>query len=73
MKTYSYKEKIIYTGLDVHKKTYSCAGICDGSVVKRDTMPAKPDLLLRYLKNTFNGAISINTLPFRTVAQSFLN
>lgn len=61
MKTYSYKEKIIYTGIDVHKKTYSCASICDGIVVKRDTMPAKPDLLLRYLKNTFNGAISINT------------
>lgn len=61
MKTYSYKEKIIYTGIDVHKKTYSCASICEGEVVKRDTMPAKPELLLRYLKNSFHDAASINT------------
>lgn len=61
MKTYSYKHKIVYTGIDVHKKTYSCVSICEGSVVKRDTMPAKPELLLRYLKNTFHEAASINT------------
>lgn len=61
MKTYSYKNKVVYTGIDVHKKTYSCVSICDGCVVKRDTMPAKPDLLLRYLKNTFHDAVSINT------------
>lgn len=61
MKTYSYKDKIVYTGIDVHKKTYSCVSICEGSVVKRDTMPAKPELLLRYLKNTFHESASINT------------
>lgn len=61
MKTYDYKEKIVYTGVDVHKKTYSCVSICEGEVVKRDTMPAKPELLLRYLHNTFHGAASINT------------
>lgn len=61
MKTYDYKNKIVYTGLDVHKKTYSCVSICEGEVVKRDTMPAKPELLLRYLKNTFYEAASINT------------
>lgn len=61
MKNYSYKDKIVYTGIDVHKKTYSCVSICEGEVVKRDTMPAKPELLLRYLKNTFHNAISINT------------
>ena len=61
MKTYSYKNKIVYTGLDVHKKTYSCVSICEGEVVKRDTMPAKPEILLRYLKNTFHEAASINT------------
>jgi len=61
MKTYTYKHKIVYTGIDVHKKTYSCVSICEGSVVKRDTMPAKPELLLRYLKNTFHEADSINT------------
>jgi transposase len=60
MKTYDYKNKIVYTGIDVHKKTYSCVSICEGVVVKRDTMPAKPELLVRYLKNTFHEA-SINT------------
>ena len=61
MEKYNYKDKIIYTGIDVHKKTYSCVSICEGEVVKRDTMPAKPELLLRYLKNTFQEAASINT------------
>ena len=61
MNTYDYTNKIVYVGIDVHKKTYSCASICEGEVVKRDTMPAKPELLLRYLNNTFCGAVSINT------------
>lgn len=61
MKTYDYTNKIVYTGLDVHKKTYACVSICDGEVVKRDTMPADPELLLRYLKNTFGTAKLINT------------
>jgi transposase len=61
MNNYDYKNKIIHTGVDVHKKTYSCVSICEGNVVKRDTMPAKPEVLLRYLKNTFSNAASINT------------
>jgi transposase len=61
MKTYDYTNKIVYTGIDVHKKTYSCVSICEGTVVKRDTMPADLALLLRYLKNTFGSAKSIKT------------
>src|SRR3990167_10967042 len=61
MKTYDYTNKVVYVGLDVHKKTYSCVSICDGEVVKRDTMPADHGLLLRYLKNTFAGTASIKT------------
>ncbi|HEY4830963.1 MAG TPA: IS110 family transposase [Waddliaceae bacterium] len=61
MKTYDYTNKIIYIGIDVHKKTYSCVSICEGTVVKRDTMPADPALFLRYLKNTFTNSSSINT------------
>ena len=61
MKTYDYINKIVYTGIDVHKKTYSCVSRCEGTVVKRDTMPADPGMLLRYLKNTFTSAASINT------------
>lgn len=61
MNTYDYTNKIVYTGIDVHKKTYSCVSICDGKVVKRDTMPAKPDLLVRYLRNSFPNAAEIHT------------
>jgi transposase len=61
MKNHYYKDKIVYTGIDVHKKTYTCVSICEGQVVKRDTMPAKPELLLRYLKNTFHEAASIHS------------
>jgi hypothetical protein len=35
MRTYDYINKIVYTGIDVHKKTYSCVSICEGTVVKR--------------------------------------
>lgn len=61
MNKYDYTNKIVYVGIDVHKKTYSCVCICDKEVVKRDTMPAGHELLLRYLKNTFANAISIKT------------
>lgn len=61
MNSYDYTGKQIYVGIDVHKKTYSCVSICEGQVVKRDTMPAKSDILLNYLKNTFSSAKVINT------------
>ncbi len=61
MNTYNYTNKIVYVGIDVHKKTYACVSICEDEVVKRDTMPAKPELLLRYLKNMFGDAALINT------------
>ena len=61
MKTYDYTNKIVYVGIDVHKKTYSCVSICDQEVAKRDTMPSGHESLLRYLKNTFENAASIKT------------
>ena len=60
MKQYNYTGKTVYVGIDVHKKTYSCVCICEGQIVKRDTMPAKPQLLVNYLKNSFKQA-KINT------------
>ena len=60
MKQYDYTGKIVYVGIDVHKKTYSCVSICEGLIVKRDTMPAKPEGLLNYLRNMFSEA-KINT------------
>jgi len=50
MNKYDYTNKIVYVGIDVHKKTYSCVCICDKEVVKRDTMPAGQNirLLMQY-------------------------
>jgi len=61
MNQHNYTGKIVYIGIDVHKKTYSCVSICEGQVVKRDTMPAKPDILMNYLNNSFSDAAEINT------------
>ena len=36
-----YAEKIVYMGIDVHKKTYCCVSICEGEIVKR-TSTRKP-------------------------------
>lgn len=61
MNAYDYTGKTVWTGIDVHKKTFSCVSICEGTIVKRDTMPAKPEVLSSYLRNTFSGAREINT------------
>jgi transposase len=61
MSQYDYRGKTVYVGIDVHKKTYSCVSICEGKVVKRDSMPGMPGVILSYLKKAFLGAI-INTV-----------
>jgi transposase len=60
MKQYDYTGKTVYVGIDVHKKTYHCVSVCEGQTMKSDSMPAKPEVLLRYLRNTFCGA-TMNT------------
>lgn len=52
---YDYTHKTVFVGIDVHKKTYSVVSICEGEVVKRDTLKATPDTLIRYLKKYFPG------------------
>lgn len=52
----SYAGKEVYVGMDVHKKTYSVTAICDGDVVKRDTMRADPEGIVRYLQKHFERA-----------------
>jgi hypothetical protein len=37
-----YTGKTIFVGMDVHKTTYSVTAICDGVVIKRDTLKADP-------------------------------
>lgn len=50
-----YNEKTIFVGIDVHKKTYSVTAICEGIIVKRDTLKADPDSFIAYLKKRFGS------------------
>ncbi|MBF8262895.1 MAG: hypothetical protein HW387_560 [Parachlamydiales bacterium] len=38
----NYTDKKVFLGIDVHKKHYSITAICEGQVVKKDTIPAQP-------------------------------
>jgi transposase len=60
MNKYSYENKKVYIGLDVHKKTYAYTVRCEGVTVKRGTMPADPRALVTFLNKYFSGA-EINT------------
>jgi len=51
-----YAGKVIFVGIDVHKKTFSCVSICDNQVIKKDSMPADPETFLNYCRNNFPGA-----------------
>lgn len=57
MGNYDYTGKKVYMGIDVHKKTYACVSLCEGKVVKKDTMPAKPSVLMAYIENNFSKAV----------------
>lgn len=54
--SHDYTGKNIFVGIDVHKKTYSVSVVSDGVLIKRDTMPAKPERLEKYLHKHFKGA-----------------
>jgi len=56
MKKYSYENKKVYIGLDVHKKTYALTAKCEGVIVKRDTIKAAPEELVQYCQKRFSGA-----------------
>jgi transposase len=51
-----YTGKTVFVGVDVHKKTYSVTCICEGEVVKKDTLKATPQELKRYLQKYFSNA-----------------
>ena len=55
MRKYDYSGKNVYMGIDVHKKTYVCVTVCEGDIVKKDSMPADPSTLIRYIKNQFKA------------------
>ena len=52
-----YTGKTVYMGIDVHKKTYCCVSVCEGEVIKCDTLPACPEKLLAYMNKFFPGGI----------------
>ena len=52
-----YTSKTVYIGIDVHKKTYAVTAICNKEVVKKDTMTADCNNLLRYITKYFKGAV----------------
>lgn len=52
----SYTQKTIYLGIDVHKKTYAVTAICEGQIIKRDTLKANPQTLVLYCKKYFKEA-----------------
>ena len=52
----TYTGRKVYVGIDVHKKTYSVTAICEGEMVKRDTMRAGPEGLIQYLKKHFKDS-----------------
>ncbi len=51
-----YTNKTVYIGIDVHKKTYAVTAICNKEVIKKDTMIANLDNLLRYITKYFGAA-----------------
>ena len=52
----NYNNKKVFLGIDVHKKHYSVTAICDGMVVKKDTISAEPERLVSYFQKYFPGA-----------------
>lgn len=51
-----YTSKTVYVGIDVHKRSYSVTAICERQIVKKDRLPASPEVLVDYCKNKFKGA-----------------
>jgi transposase len=54
-KAQDYTGKTVFVGIDVHKKTYAVTAVCEGIMVKRDTLKANPSLLISYLKSRFGS------------------
>lgn len=51
-----YNGKVVYLGIDVHKKTYAVTAICEGQVVKKDTLKADASFFVSYCKKYFPRA-----------------
>ena len=54
--TRDYQGKKVFVGIDVHKRTYSLAAICEDVVVKKWSMRADFAACIDGLKKFFSGA-----------------
>jgi len=48
--------KQVFLGIDVHKKTYSLSAICEGRLIKKCTLAADPEVLVKYCNKHFPRA-----------------
>lgn len=55
-KTISYAGKTVFVGIDVHRKTFAVTVNCDGQIVTRATLVARPAVLLDFVQKRFQGA-----------------
>jgi transposase len=51
-----YTGKVVFVGLDVHKKSYSVSCICEGELVKKATLKGNPEEFVKFLEKFFRGA-----------------
>ena len=51
-----YTSKTLFVGIDVHKKAYVIACICEGELVKKTTLPSNPQGLITFLIRHFKDA-----------------
>lgn len=54
---YNNTGKVVFLGIDVHKKTYSVTAMVDNSIIKRATMLAKPEELISFCRRNFSNAL----------------
>lgn len=47
------KHDTVFLGIDVHKKTYAVTAVSDSRIIKRNTMEACPQTLVKYCKKYF--------------------
>ena len=52
----TYKNKKVYIGMDVHKKSYTLSAYCQGQIIKTVTTPADPKSVTQSLKKWFPSA-----------------
>ena len=52
----NYEGKEVFVGLDVHKRHYAVACVCEGVLVKKATMKSGEENLLLFLRKYFPGA-----------------